>query len=987
MKKNQLLNIKKMIFELGRGGSKNHFFDRVNDVRKVDSFFACAQNNAGAQTGRSMLELVCVLGIAGVLSLTSLYFFSSIKSKVVINELYEKVQQKVVSLKGMDLTHVAPETEVVIDGFDSSKDNIRIIRLDENDASNAGAAYIIQLSDLTKEECIEFLHRPLNTPFILTVGGRDFDPDNPDYSVCDAFNESLNNIFIFSAYAGNGVTIDIPMPPDEKKTDIPKEDSECQDGEEYYVDYNTRVAGCCKNYGGFFTASNIGKISGSDLGVCCAEGEVPNAYQPINGTGLKFGCCPKGSPNHARFTLKPWYGKRPEKSLCCPAYQRPFYDRITQQTGCCDHDADGNPASDNGPIISISELIGLDSPQSQELSGSYYANCCGPDEVSKRMGSGYHRYCCPKDKPWSSFFGSLIFDGVDGPVLSQYYATACCAKSSSGKSAELPYQKNVWLDENGNEFNPPIVSEAMCCAKDADIILSSIKKKKFSKPKTNESSDGAYVLNGYIDVQALNLDYSCCALDAPKGTKAHYNSTLVDLEKSNEKMSEDAYLLIKSKDNNMCCQNDDSKAFWNGSEIKCCEDQNGAGEIFLPQKEKKHYECCLSSNGKSKNHVVDVQSAIAKVDDKACCPTEAESAFWKGDEKTGKAECCIGEVFLPSVSDGYKCCSYSYDETQKTYLKDKKVVKVNTPNGVLEICCPVKDGKEPMGYWDGKSAQCCLGDGIYEIGNGVYSCCPYEEKEENGQNILKKIADVVPIVGGQEGFTQLCCEILDLDNDGIRETSQTAFWTGSGAECCAGEVIKVGENQYSCCNGTTGTQKTHVKVSVSGAPNGEEACCEIATYGETPTAFWNGKTTGCCKNGYVSITNYDSAGNNIGTTCCETKEDGVDSSGYDVSDYTVGGAINGTCCGGYKVMNSGEYGTPASEKNNFNYKINVNGGVAYCAKDAEQWRVDQYGNIPTKPTEKRIYISAGKYCDYEVGGCWCSDSGDPRYSDNVCEIF
>ena len=30
MNKNQLLNIKKMIFELGRGGSKNHFFDRVN---------------------------------------------------------------------------------------------------------------------------------------------------------------------------------------------------------------------------------------------------------------------------------------------------------------------------------------------------------------------------------------------------------------------------------------------------------------------------------------------------------------------------------------------------------------------------------------------------------------------------------------------------------------------------------------------------------------------------------------------------------------------------------------------------------------------------------------------------------------------------------------------------------------------------------------------------------------------------------------------
>ncbi len=47
MNKNQLLNIKKMIFELGRGGCKNHFFDRVNDVREVERFFANAQNDAG----------------------------------------------------------------------------------------------------------------------------------------------------------------------------------------------------------------------------------------------------------------------------------------------------------------------------------------------------------------------------------------------------------------------------------------------------------------------------------------------------------------------------------------------------------------------------------------------------------------------------------------------------------------------------------------------------------------------------------------------------------------------------------------------------------------------------------------------------------------------------------------------------------------------------------------------------------------------------
>ena len=49
MKKNQLLNIKKMIFELGRGGCKNHFFDRANDAREVERFFAIAQNDAGSK--------------------------------------------------------------------------------------------------------------------------------------------------------------------------------------------------------------------------------------------------------------------------------------------------------------------------------------------------------------------------------------------------------------------------------------------------------------------------------------------------------------------------------------------------------------------------------------------------------------------------------------------------------------------------------------------------------------------------------------------------------------------------------------------------------------------------------------------------------------------------------------------------------------------------------------------------------------------------
>ena len=124
MNKNQLLNIKKMIFELGRGGCKNHFFDRVNDAREVERFFACAQNddceNAGKrgraarkfsrpllgcfarrysgksaqtqpQTGRSMLEMLGVLAIIGVLSVGAImgfrYAMNRHKANVILNDV------------------------------------------------------------------------------------------------------------------------------------------------------------------------------------------------------------------------------------------------------------------------------------------------------------------------------------------------------------------------------------------------------------------------------------------------------------------------------------------------------------------------------------------------------------------------------------------------------------------------------------------------------------------------------------------------------------------------------------------------------------------------------------------------------------------------------------------------------------------------------------------------------------------------------------
>ena len=125
-----------------------------------------------------------------------------------------------------------------------------------------------------------------------------------------------------------------------------------------------------------------------------------------------------------------------------------------------------------------------------------------------------------------------------------------------------------------------------------------------------------------------------------------------------------------------------------------------------------------------------------------------------------------------------------------------------------------------------------------------------------------------------------------------------------------------------------------------------------------------------CGEGQVSVTNYDSAGNNIGTTCCEMKKDQVDSSGYGVSDYTVVGAINGTCCGDYGITKIPPRTTERS------FRILVNGGVAYCARDY----VDKYPNGTVERQGKHVsprkYCGSPYYCP-DLGECFCVKSGDP----------
>ena len=152
-----------------------------------------------------------------------------------------------------------------------------------------------------------------------------------------------------------------------------------------------------------------------------------------------------------------------------------------------------------------------------------------------------------------------------------------------------------------------------------------------------------------------------------------------------------------------------------------------------------------------------------------------------------------------------------------------------------------------------------------------------------------------------------------------------------------------------------------------------------------------------CPTGQKSVTNYDSAGNNIGTTCCEVKEDysegNVNSNGYAInySNYSIAGAINGVCC---STFNNAEYtyygnGCFTLKSITSSYSIRTNGGVAYCAKESKSIPCSEWDTLSFNR-----YVSASKACAYYVDStgketfrhCLCSSSGDPASSETYCDL-
>ena len=269
-----------------------------------------------------------------------------------------------------------------------------------------------------------------------------------------------------------------------------------------------------------------------------------------------------------------------------------------------------------------------------------------------------------------------------------------------------------------------------------------------------------------------------------------------------------------------------------------------------------------------------------------------KSSYCSGDFpycETFGGNCCSE----PSP-DNWGCCDQS--------IHTKHEVGTLTPSGSrmavqLYKCCSKADyGENAVWYKDANEKVHCCGGRLYlaRETDKNKSCCGNEIS--NGEVV--RYWAVAEVEGSPDGEVEkICCS---TKGEAPGEYKQTAYWDGYSAVCCDGKTYKRGEENYGCCTGSKGNNKTHKVTTVLGAPNGEEACCDIETYGTSPKGYWNGSTAMCCKGEVYPI------GPNMWDCCEEGKElSDADETGFqqccELSQEKCGTACctsEQECCGG-----------------------------------------------------------------------------------------
>ena len=156
-------------------------------------------------------------------------------------------------------------------------------------------------------------------------------------------------------------------------------------------------------------------------------------------------------------------------------------------------------------------------------------------------------------------------------------------------------------------------------------------------------------------------------------------------------------------------------------------------------------------------------------------------------------------------------------------------------------------------------------------------------------------------------------------------------------------------------------------------------------------AYWNGSSAECCDTQggeYQLVKNYINSTGEIVYACCKIQEDSTSSSQKISSQYAVVGAVDGSCCGGYKkeIFQIPELGLTTTDTTS-SYTIRQNGGIYYCA--TESTTDSPLGDEPY--TDSYYYESDQKFCQEKIIKgqtayvyCYCSDQGDPRFVGSRC---
>ena len=664
--------------------------------------------------GRSMLEVLAVLGIVGILSLGVFAGFKMAMDKHKANELYDELQRSILNISSRsDVLEMAPGQEIALKGANDTSFGITARRIVKEDDSEAVAE--VEITGINKRTCVELLKRPVDTPYIIKVGNRDFNPKYPDYSVCDIFDDAKLDLFVSSAYAkveyNKSIIYTLKYIPKQSEIGLPllsilsacssssgvddckKVLDACKTSVDSKLIYTCRDAvnggnqkdihsACREVVNQCENAVNIcSKKGGEWSGSSCCDGGIARYTRTVAGLNAGELCCTGGRKKVVANPDRDIINGEPEKSACCKEGDEAYIDQYGRAV-CCD---DGLVVNVIGGVSGEKMCCGR--PKDGKVSVTAYRQsaegsplCCegSVDRVNDVP------YCCSSGKKIPVVGGSGDFCCEEGSPYLTKNGPQCC----EGR----PYEyKTVYVTD-------PKPAGAYCCEDGLEVMsIAGFEDKDGYKGCCKPGQ------KAYFDANAKTQ--KCC-----DNEPVNKNGVWTCDGCSNGEVE----TAVLGKKSSICCSTETygktPKAFYDGSKSACC-----AGEIYPTyfsvartwgalygsgkrNREEYNYNnptkyACCSGEGME---LVDVKY-LYHDGLKHCCK-KGQTAYLNTDLKDTPA-CCDGDVIR--TIDGYECCPAGTHAVESSG---------GTTYGI-QRCCPLDSNSVT---YDG---QCCpAGTTVFDCG-------------------------------------------------------------------------------------------------------------------------------------------------------------------------------------------------------------------------------------------------------------------------------